>query len=281
MDNSTCQVDACERPVHMKRDQLCNAHYLQRRRGKPFGPVRRTKVIYKSTACAFEGCDKPAHALKLCSSHYWQQQRGTLIPLNTVQRPKNSIHLRDEMGRKFCPQCDQWHHVESFGKSSKQRDGLRATCRECRSLQAAGHVRGRRSIHNVESRTNLTACLDCLAWGNYTEREPRCYDCSEVARVGLAEYRRARNRDRMYSLAPGRYDQMLATQNGRCATCKRSPDAGKHLVVDHDHRCCDRVGSCGKCIRSLLCHRCNMAIGLALESRDTLLAMVEYLRDDT
>jgi hypothetical protein len=41
--------------------------------------------------------------------------------------------------------------------------------------------------------------------------------------------------------------------------------------------CCPGKKSCGKCIRGLLCARCNSAIGLFDEDPVTLHAAVEYL----
>jgi hypothetical protein len=57
------------------------------------------------------------------------------------------------------------------------------------------------------------------------------------------------------------YEAMLAVQEGVCALCGQPPKT-KRLAIDHDHRCCPGHFSCGKCIRGLLCTKCNLFLGL-------------------
>lgn len=57
---------------------------------------------------------------------------------------------------------------------------------------------------------------------------------------------------------------MVDAQDGLCAVCGQ-PETTVHyrtgkvqrLAVDHDHYCCPGKKSCGRCIRGLLCERCN------------------------
>lgn len=72
----------------------------------------------------------------------------------------------------------------------------------------------------------------------------------------MEAYRRNFNLMRRYNITVEQYDRMLADQGGVCAICKKPPVKNR-LHVDHDHACCDRGGSCGKCIRGLLCTSCN------------------------
>lgn len=80
-----------------------------------------------------------------------------------------------------------------------------------------------------------------------------------------------------YGLTVQQYDEMLASQNGVCAICERPPGK-KRLCVDHDHLCCPGIKSCGKCVRGLLCDRCNRGIGLFGDSPQALKKAIRYLK---
>lgn len=50
------------------------------------------------------------------------------------------------------------------------------------------------------------------------------------------------------------------------------------LVVDHDHACCPLARySCGKCVRGLICGRCNMAAGQLGDDPDRARSLASYL----
>ena len=65
-------------------------------------------------------------------------------------------------------------------------------------------------------------------------------------------------------------------KNARCWVCggKTSTVAGRtsRLVIDHDH---EKEGP--ESIRGILCHYCNMAIGLAEDNPAMLRRMADYL----
>ena len=80
-----------------------------------------------------------------------------------------------------------------------------------------------------------------------------------------------------YSINLEKYNELTIKQHGKCAICSE-PSVPKKLGVDHDHNCCPGEKSCGKCIRGLLCNRCNLLLGLCKDSILILQKAVCYLK---
>jgi len=130
-----------------------------------------------------------------------------------------------------------------------------------------------------------------LASGNW-----RCHDCAQV--LPLSEFYlrksgqdagrptasfckthlaiRDSRTDWKYNV---NYDELLAEQGGVCSICATSVPGGKgKFHVDHDHKCCPGKNSCGKCVRGLLCHKCNVGLGMFGDDLETLERAVGYAR---
>ena len=73
---------------------------------------------------------------------------------------------------------------------------------------------------------------------------------------------------RDFGITASDYNVLLANQHGVCAICKRKPT--KRLGVDHRHAT--------KRIRGLLCHSCNIALGLLKDNLASARALVSYLQ---
>lgn len=91
----------------------------------------------------------------------------------------------------------------------------------------------------------------------------------------LAEARRRRSRKHRLGLTHAEYEELLAEQDGKCAICGKPESKvlnGRvtHLAVDHCHRTLQR--------RGLLCHRCNVLLGLAHEAPEVLQSAIDYLK---
>lgn len=66
------------------------------------------------------------------------------------------------------------------------------------------------------------------------------------------------------------YEKMVEQQDNKCAVCRKSPEVGKNLDVDHDH-------STGA-VRGLLCNKCNTAIARLGDSVSGIQRVLDYLK---
>lgn len=138
---------------------------------------------------------------------------------------------------KRCPKCAESKPSAEFGKNRARADGLSYACSEC-TRRANRMWRESSPTHREKNRKKL----------------------AELYRDDPDTYLNYRYRS-AYGITLARYNEMLAEQGGACAICRQRPD-GQRLAVDHDHSCCPTAKkSCGKCVRGLLCARCNRGIG--------------------
>jgi hypothetical protein len=131
---------------------------------------------------------------------------------------------------------------------------------------------------------------ECDQRRNQTEAR-REYKRRYLAKPGVLEKKRATAREWHYKNAKRSwenalrwrhgqkaveyYHERLFLQTGRCAICE---EIVLDLVMDHDHRCCNRsIGSCGKCLRGLLCQNCNVGIGAFRDDPIRLEKAIKYL----
>lgn len=106
---------------------------------------------------------------------------------------------------------------------------------------------------------------------NYHGRyQSQCKECRK--KLVIAAQKLPENKPRLrkaqlkhkYGITPEQYDGMLYAQGGHCAMCPATEPGGGRIFfsVDHDHACCPTAAkSCGKCVRGLLCLRCNNSLG--------------------
>jgi Recombination endonuclease VII len=65
-----------------------------------------------------------------------------------------------------------------------------------------------------------------------------------------------------YGLTQEQFDALLDAQQHACGMCHEPFEEGQLIHVDHDHACCQgKNRSCGRYVRGLLCHACNIALG--------------------
>ena len=81
-----------------------------------------------------------------------------------------------------------------------------------------------------------------------------------------------------YSMSVDDYNDLFEKQGGVCAICGEGR-LDRRLYVDHDHKCCIGDKSCGKCVRGLLCEKCNWLLGYGRDSILILEKAICYIKD--
>jgi hypothetical protein len=125
-----------------------------------------------------------------------------------------------------------------------------------------------------------TRCCPCGSTDVARVGKPVCPACRKDPRTSESNKARERRRIlRLYNISQTDWDAMVARQGNCCAICRTDKPGGRgeSWAIDHDHRCCPGKGSCGRCVRALLCTNCNLTIGYAGDDPARLRAMAAYI----
>ena len=141
-----------------------------------------------------------------------------------------------------CSQCSKTKPASQFYTDKRSRSGLSSACKEC-------ILAGQKAWYD--------AMPDDVRRKMWTQQNSRAFN-----------YRRDYNLRKKYGITLVEYDAMYAAQDGACASCKIPCD---RLDVDHCH-------DTGR-VRGLLCHPCNVALGLLREDSDRINALAMYAKD--
>lgn len=173
-----------------------------------------------------------------------------------------------------CSSCKRELPAAEFPPSVTARGG--GWCRACyreRARRARSTPEGREAKR--ESNRRARATPEGLEASREASRESKL---RARATPEGREAARAWSRLSRYGLTEEAFAALIAAQGGRCAICGTDEPGGRTWHVDHDHACCaGRVTCGGKCIRGLLCHRCNVGVGMFLDNAETLHAAGDYL----
>ena len=109
-------------------------------------------------------------------------------------------------------------------------------------------------------------------------RESSCIECrkKQIAITDKKRYRSPVRRDAhlmdKYLINQSIYEHLLLMQGGHCALCPATSSGRKndsYLIVDH----CHKTGN----VRGLLCHHCNIMLGVSKDNTNTLQNAITYL----
>jgi hypothetical protein len=159
---------------------------------------------------------------------------------------------------KRCKVCGEIRPISEFYRAPGTRDGHRSDCKPCNL--AAKHSR---------YLADPQAAIDRVQ--RWREGNPEKYLAYQAAYRASGKKKasdRKSHLKRKFGLSLEEYDEMLVSQGGRCAICRRKPRKIS-LHVDHDPES-------GR-VRGLLCFSCNQALGSLQDDPDIVSSAVTYL----
>lgn len=171
--------------------------------------------------------------------------------------PRGQIKSGKTLPRGLCGRCYmQEHRAGRIDRWAKRR-ARRAYCKRGHALTKSNTL-----ITFPAARPQGKRC---------------CKKCKLANRKAYFDSVGYRTRMR-HGITEEQYAALLKAQGGTCAICHKENPNGRRLEIDHDHSCCPQAdGSCGNCVRGLLCRLCNVALGAASDSPSALRAMADYL----
>lgn len=217
---------------------------------------------YKGEICSETSCMNPAQVRNMCKKHYGELYEAI-----------RSMHI--------CCVTDCVKSVKGLGMCAMhyrrwKKNGTTYLFTAPRKVSFCSHatctdlVRGQVDFCNAHY-------IEMRKKGVTTDKyDGICQSCGGLAQSGDRRYKFCQDcrpfwHQIKHGISGAQIKSFIAQQDGKCAMCMRV----KKLVIDHDHACCSGHYSCGQCLRSLLCFKCNSGIGY-LDDDPTLALIGAY-----
>ncbi len=268
MSKGPCSVEGCENSTHAQG--YCQRHY---RLWKKYGvPENKPRDQYEKPGPKIDPSKPRSKAHGGRKTHCPQGHAYT--PENTdydVVGRQVCIACRDEREVTACPQGHPYDAENTYIDPNGYRH-----CKTCRrdrmsSRRPSGPGQGSNNAAKTHCpKGHEYTPENTYIWMKTTGGQSRvCKTCEKA--------RRRRNLLKKYNITEERFQEMLQACDNRCPGCSRPfDDLKRQPDIDHFHDCCES-GSCGDCVRGLLCHDCNLLIGHSNDSPATLLNLAQYL----
>lgn len=116
-------------------------------------------------------------------------------------------------------------------------------------------------------------CIDCIAEGSPRwrptphggPRSPLCVTHYRARRKRTSNRSHELRVEKNFDISAEEYLVLLVAQDGCCFICRKAKGIARRLAVDHEHNMegCEHEPEmgCARCIRALLCSRCNELVG--------------------
>lgn len=171
---------------------------------------------------------------------------------------------------KFCPNCERDLPHENFNRCATKPSGLQSWCKECKSESSKKRLL-RDDVKEANRLKSQKARQDNPEKVREAVRKSRKMVALDPVRKERAKKKKLdAYYQSTYGLTTQQVEDMKCAQAYKCALCGDELGKTKDSHVDHNH-------TTGK-VREVLCHHCNLGIGLFKESEERLQKAIEYLR---
>lgn len=168
------------------------------------------------------------------------------------------------MDTKTCKRCGVSKPVNLFKRDTRYLDRVSSYCKACHAAASVAWQKANPDKVNTARRLRYARKKEQI-----NANRKKAYD-PEKARALSIYYR--------YKMSIAEYNAILMRQGG-CAICHKSPIEDKRAFhVDHDHNCCSGVKTCGKCVRGILCHSCNVTLAAIEADPEWHQKAIQYLK---
>jgi len=153
---------------------------------------------------------------------------------------------------KQCTACFETLPLSSFWKRADMRSGYASGCKACATIK--------KKLYRPNCDKGKYAALK--------DRKGPEWSKQNIRRIGFSKFK----------VNQAWYEEKLASQDGKCAICGSESNHQRwaRFCIDHNHECCPKHTACEKCRRGLLCHRCNIRLGM-IEDSEWIAKALAYL----
>lgn len=204
--------------------------------------------ITHAVSCTVAGCDRKHKGHGYCETHLYHWRAGK--ELKPLGAKKTELPIAREL------EC-------SFRMCSRPQLSKGLCARHWMQQNKGNALSPVKERYSIGDKCAITGCENTYQLKGDLNNG-RCPRHKRMSRYGITNYQ---------------IEQIEAIDE--CSICLRK-DGPMH--IDHDHSCCPPVRAsvtgCGNCIRGVICAKCNKALGLMADSKETLARAIQYLNGE-
>lgn len=174
---------------------------------------------------------------------------------------------------KKCKTCNVEKPLSEFYSKKESKDKLSYDCKTCRLSE----IKKYREKHPDRiKKSNKAAYLKNRKQRIAAQKEYSANNKESISayrkrwREINADHTRSYDLKKKYGLTVDDLERMIMSQGNKCDICAKQFSEKVKMNIDHCH-------TTGK-VRSLLCSRCNTAIGLVFENVEIMNSMINYIK---